>query len=153
GLSETYGALKIEATSPLVVSARINTATAPSTGPAAATSAGVLGQEIVPILPDGFYSQGSILGLREDDAFRSSISFFNPNVSPASVSLTLRRLGGEVLSTTELALQPFDFTDRTLSALFPGASFPPGESLTISLDAGSAQIGAVGSIADNTSGD
>ena len=34
-----------------------------------------------------------------------------------------------------------------------GTSFPPGESLTVALDAGSSAIAAFGSVADNGSGD
>jgi plastocyanin len=153
GLSETYGALRIDATSPVVISARIDAATAPSPRTAAVTSAGVIGQEIDPILPEGFYSQASILGLRQDDASRSNITFFNPNASSATVSLTLRRPSAEVLSTASLTLRPLDFTELSLSTLFLGVSFPPGEPLTLALDAGTSNIAAFGSIADNSSGD
>jgi PKD repeat protein len=145
GLSETNGAVKIESTSPVVVTERINTASA--------TTAGVVGQEVEPILPDRFYSQASILGLRQDDTFRSNISFFNPNASSATVMLTLRRSSGEVLSTATVNLLPLDFTEFSLTGLFPGISFPPGERLTIALDAGSSAIAAYGSIADNISRD
>src|SRR5262249_38808516 len=140
GLSETYGALKIDSTSPVVISARIDSATPTSAGTAAATSAGILGQEIEPILPDGFYSQASILGLRHDDAFRSNISLFNPNATGVTVSLTLQRPSGEVLSTASLTLLPLDFTELNLTALFPGVSFPPGEPLTLAVDSGSSKI-------------
>jgi len=136
-----------------VISARINSAMATSPGTAAATNAGTLGQAIDPILPDGFYSQASILGLRQDDSFRSNISFFNPNPSSAAVSLTLRRHSGEVLSTAALTMLPLDLTEQSLPALFPEVSFPLGEPLTLALDAGKSKIAAYGGTADNSSGD
>jgi len=145
GLSETYGAVKIESTSSVVVAARINTA--------AAMGSGVVGQEIDPLLPDGFYSQASIMGLRQDDRFRSNISLFNPNNGSVAVNLTLRRPNGELLSQVIVDLPPLGFREFNLAALFPGISFPPGESLTVGLDAGSSAVAACGSIADGASRD
>src|SRR5262249_32639167 len=145
GLSETYGAVKIESTSPVVVAARINTA--------AATGPGVVGQEIDPVLLDGFYSQASILGLRQDDRFRSNISLFNPNNSSVAVNLILRRPNGELLSQAMVDLLPLGFVEFNLAGLFPGISFPSGEPLTIALDAGSSPIAACGSVADSVSRD
>jgi hypothetical protein len=145
GVSETDGAARIDSTSPVVVSERITTA--------AASGAGLVGQEVDPILPDGFSSRASILGLRQDSTFRSNISFFNPNAIWAMVSVTLRRPGGEVLSTATVNLPPFGFMEFSLGGLFPGIAFPPGEPLTVALDAGSSAIAAFGSIADSASGD
>jgi len=69
------------------------------------------------------------------------------------VSVTLRRPGGEVLSTATVNLPPFGFMEFSLGGLFPGVSFQPGELLTVAIDAGSSGIAAFGSIADNVSRD
>ena len=145
GFAETYGALKIESDSPVVVTERINTASL--------TTSGIVGQDVDPILPDGFYSKASILGLRQDTAFRSNVGLFNANPNAAAVNLTLRRPSGEILATATVMMFPFDFREFGLAGLFPGISFPAGERLTIALDAGYSAVAAFGVIADNVSGD
>ncbi|MEP6994959.1 MAG: hypothetical protein ABI968_10595 [Acidobacteriota bacterium] len=145
GLSETYGSLKIESSDPVVVSERVY-----STPP---TTAGTVGEQVNPIPPDGFSAHASILGLRQDDTFRSNIGLFNPNPDAVSVILTLRRPSGEILGDTTVALFPYGFAQRNLSALFPSVVFPPGEPLTLAIDAGTSPIAAYGIIADNVSQD
>jgi PKD repeat protein len=146
GVSETFGALKIDSAGSLAVAERIWTASP--------TTAGTVGQQVDPmVLPDALYSRASILGLRQDSAFRSNAGFVNPNDSAATINLTLLRPNGVSIGTTAITVAPRGFTQSSLAGLFPGVTFPSGELLTISLDSGTTPICAYGIIADNVSQD
>ncbi len=145
GLSQTYGALKVESANPLVVSARIY-ATSKATQ-------GTVGEQICPVAPGGFVTRASILGLRQDDASRSNVGLFNPGPAAVNVTLTLRRPSGEVLGTIAAALPPYGLTQRSLAVLFPSVQFPPGEPLTLAIDAGSSPVAAYGIVVDNATQD
>ena len=146
GVSETFGALKIESTGSLAVAERIGTQSP--------TTPGTVGQQVDPIvLPDALYSQASILGMRQDSKFRSNAGFINPNDSAATIALTLRRPSGAVIGQTSVTIPARGFTQFSLAGLFPGVAFPSGELLTIALDSGSMPVSAYGIIADNVSQD
>ena len=146
GVSETFGALKIDSAGSLAVAERIWTASP--------TTAGTVGQQVDPmVLPDALYSRASILGLRQDSAFRSNAGFVNPNDSAATISLTLLRPNGTTIGQTAITVAPRGFTQFSLAGLFPGVPFPSGELLTIGLDSGTTPICAFGIIADNVSQD
>src|SRR5262249_1257010 len=93
GLSETYGALKIQTSNPsgLVGSERIYS---PSL-----TTSGTVGQQVDPVAPDGLFSKGSLLGLQQNTAFRTNVGLFNPSSSWAAVNLTLSAPNGDSLGT------------------------------------------------------
>lgn len=145
GLSETFGALNVESDGSLAVAERIWTQSP--------TTAGTVGQQVDPIVPGAMYSKASILGLRQDSAFRSNTGFVNPNDTAAPIALTLRRPDGTVIGTASVTIPAHGFEQFSLAGLFPSAVFPPGESLTVALDAGALQVCAYGIIADNVSQD
>jgi hypothetical protein len=147
GRTETYGALKIQGGpgSALLAAERISTASA--------TTPGSVGQQVDPLTPDGFFARASLLGLREDAAFRSNVGVFNPNGYPVTVSLALRRGSGAALGAMNLRVPPYGYVQRNLRALFSGAGLPGGEMLTLSLDAGGAKVFAFAAVIDNVSQD
>jgi hypothetical protein len=147
GRSETFGALKIQTgpASALVVAERIAT---PST-----TAPGTVGQQVDPVPAGQFFSRGALLGLREDASFRSNVGLFNPNGYAVSVSLALRRARGEPVGSAVVKVPPFGYLQRNLASLFPAASLPSGELLTLGLDAGVSRIFGFAAVIDNVSQD
>lgn len=145
GLVETYGAARLESSAPFVASERISTVSP--------TTPGTVGQQVDPIPSDGFAPRASILGLRQDTAFRSNVGLVNPSDATASIGLTLRRGDGSVLAQGAVALPARGMTLASLAALFQGVPFPPGELLTLALDAGNVAISGYGIVADNVSQD
>jgi PKD repeat protein len=145
-VSETFGALAIESdASELVVAERISTASA--AGP------GTVGQQVDAIADDRFFSHGSILGLRQDKAFRSNVGLFNPEPFWTTVSLTLRRADGSAMGVALVAVPPLGYVQRNLSAYFPQAELPEGENLTLSIDSNGVDVFAFAAIIDNVSQD
>lgn len=147
GLSETYGALAVEGgdSDRLVVAERIAT---PS-----ASGAGTVGQQVDSLSDDGFFSRGSILGLREDAAFRSNVGLFNPEPFTAAVTLTLRRADGQVIGEAEVSVPPLGYVQRNLAVLFPDAPRAEGDVLTLSIDSPEFDVFAFGAVIDNVSQD
>ena len=147
GLSETYGALAVEGSDSdrLVVAERIAT---PS-----ASGAGTVGQQVDSLADDGFFSRGSILGLRQDAAFRSNVGLFNPEPFTAVVSLALRRADGQVIGEAVVSVPPLGYVQRNLAVLFPDARRVDGEVLTLSIDSPDLDIFAFAAVIDNTSQD
>jgi len=147
GLSEASGALKVEtpSTEGIVVSERISTH--------CSTSPGTVGQRVEPIGADGFFSRGSLLGLRQDKVFRSEVGLFNPNPFAVEAELDLKDGTGLSLGRTRLLLAPRSTTRRNLAALFSSMAIPPIESLTLSTDSGENQVFPFAIITDNESQD
>jgi hypothetical protein len=147
GLSETYGALAVESSdfAKLVVSARISTASA--TGP------GTVGQQVDAIADEGFFARGSILGLRQDDEFRSNVGLFNPEPFGTTVALTLRLGDGSAIGEARVAVPPLGYVQRNLAHLFPGVELPGGETLTLSIHSEDVDIFAFAAVIDNVSQD
>jgi hypothetical protein len=147
GLSETYGALAVEGSDSdrLVVAERIAT---PS-----ASGAGTVGQQVDSLSDDGFFSRGSLLGLRQDAAFRSNVGLFNPEPFTAAVSLTLKRADGQVIGEAVVSVPPLGYVQRNLAVLFPEAAWSEGEVLTLSIDSPDLDVFAFGAVIDNVSQD
>lgn len=145
GVSETFGAVKVESAVPIAIGERIWTSSP--------TTPGTVGQQVDPITTDALYTRASILGLRQDSAFRSNVGLVNPNDLAAPVALTLRRSNGAVLATASVTIPARGFVQSALPALFPGAGFAADEPFTVSIDARSARICAYGIVADNVSQD
>jgi hypothetical protein len=147
GLSGTSGALKIETTgaSGLLVSERIYT---PSS-----TIAGTVGQQVDAVTPEGLFSKGSLLGLRQDAAFRTNVGLFNPGPSGVTVNLALSAPDGEPLGNTSVLIPAFGYIQRPLPELFDPNLFPSDSSLTVSVDAGGDKVFAFGTSLDNVSND
>lgn len=147
GLSDAYGSLRLESSggATLVASERIST---PSP-----TTPGTVGQQVDPVTPSGFFPRGSLLGLRQDSAFRSNIGLLNPLATTALVKLVLKVEGGASLDSATISLPPGRYVQKGLAALFPAAPFSEGKVLSISLDAGTSQIFAFASVIDNVSQD
>src|SRR5262249_31924722 len=147
GLSETYGALKIQTSNPsgLVGSERIYT---PSS-----TNSGTVGQQVDPVTQDGLFSKGSLLGLQQNAAFRTNVGFFNPSSSWAEAKLTLSAPNGQSLGTTSIDIPPLGYIQRSLRGLFVPQLFPSAVPLTVSVDAGDSKIFAFGISVDNATSD
>ncbi|HEY6066818.1 MAG TPA: hypothetical protein VIY96_11725, partial [Thermoanaerobaculia bacterium] len=146
-VSETYGALAVESTdfAKLVVSERISTPSANGTG--------TVGQQVDAIPDEGFFSRGSILGLRQDSSFRSNVGLFNPEPFWTTVTLTLRRGDGSPIGETRLAVPPLGYVQRNLAVLFPDVEIPDGESLTLALVSRDVDVFAFAAVIDNVSQD
>jgi len=147
GLSGTSGALKIQSSSPsgILVSERIYT---PSS-----TTSGTVGQQVDPVTPEGFFSKGSLSGLRQDAGFRTNVGLFNPGPSSVTVTLTLSAPDGGSLGTASVVVPPFGYIQRALTQLFGDALFPSDSPLTVFVDAAGDQIFAFGTSIDNVSND
>jgi hypothetical protein len=144
-VSETYGALAVESSdfANLVVSERISTS--------AANGVGTVGQQVDAIPDEGFFSRGSILGLRQDSAFRSNVGVFNPEPFWTTVELTLRRADGSPIGQSHVAVGPLGYVQRSLAILFPGVEIPGGESLTLSVQSSDVDVFAFAAVIDNVS--
>jgi hypothetical protein len=147
GLSETFGALKVEcpAGGSILVSERMFTV--------AANGAGTVGQQVDALSPDQFMSHGSVLGLRQDGAFRSNVGFFNPNPFAVPVELILKTSQNATLAGTWVNIQPHSYFQKNLAVLFPGTAFPGGQNLTLVANAGPHAVYPFGVIVDNQSQD
>jgi hypothetical protein len=146
GLSDAYGSLKLESSAAvLAASERIST-----TSP---TTPGTVGEQVDPVTPSGLFQRGSLLGLRQDDAFRSNIGIFNPLATAASVKLVLKAEDGTSLDSATISVPPGRYVQKALPTLFPAALIEEGKVLSIALDAGSSQIFAFASVVDNVSQD
>ena len=147
GKSETYGALRIAADSSpgVAVFERILTD--------AASGSGTVGQQVDSLSAESLLPSGALLGVRNDDAFRTNVGVLNPTGGGAPVTLTLIRSPDTVLGTTSLFVPAFGYTQHNLTALFPNAAIPSGEILSISVDGGTQSVYAFASVIDNTSKD
>jgi PKD repeat protein len=145
--SETYGALKIEsdATPGVTVFQRISTA--------AVLTEGTVGQQVDAVSAEDLAQGGSLLGLRQDAAFRSNVGLVNPNAGNAVISLTLIRSPATALETATVVVPPFGFVQRNLASLFPSAAIPAGETLSVEIDGGANPVFAFASVIDNTTQD
>ena len=147
GKSETYGALRItsDASPGVAVFERILTD--------AAAGKGTVGQQVDSLSAETPIPSGTLLGIRNDAAFRTNVGLLNPTSGGAPVSLTLERSPDVVIGTATLFLPPFAYTQRNLTALFPGASIPAGETLSITVQGGPASVFCFASVIDNVSQD
>ncbi len=147
GVTETYGALEVESdiAPGVTVFERILTD--------ATTTAGTVGQQVDAISAENLLSRGSLLGIRQDDAFRSNVGLVNPSSGAAHVTLTLVRSPASVLGTATVVLAPRSYVQRNLAALFPDATLPPGEILSIAVDSGAQSVFGFASVIDNVSQD
>lgn len=145
--SETYGALKVEsdATPGVAVFQRISTA--------AVLTGGTVGQQVDAVSAEDLAARGSILGLRQDAAFRSNVGLVNPGAGNATISLTLIRSPATALATAAVVVPPFGYVQRNLASLFPSAAIPSGETLSVEIDGGTSPVFAFASVIDNTSQD
>jgi hypothetical protein len=147
GLYETYGALAVEGADSdrIVVAERIGTQSG--------AGEGTVGQQVDALSDEGFFSRGSILGLRQDAGFRSNVGLFNPEPFDAAVTLTLRRADGEVIGETVVSVPPLGYVQRNLAVLFPDSPMPEGEALTLSVDSPELDVFAFAAVIDNVSQD
>jgi len=147
GLSETYGALRIEAnTTPgVAVFERILTT--------AGSGTGTVGQQVDALSMESLIGGGALLGVRNDDAFRTNVGLLNPSPGGAAVNLSLRRSPDVEVAHASVFLPPWGYTQRNLTAMFPGAAIPSGEVLSIRVDGGPANVYAFASVIDNVSQD
>ncbi len=149
GVSDTYGALIVQSdTSPgVTVFERILTD--------ATTTAGTVGQQTDAVSAEDLSTSGSLLGVRQDDDFRTNVGLLNPGSGNATVRLRLVQSPASELGSTEIVLPPRGYIQRNLSALFPDAVLPPGETLSIELESvnSASSLFAFASVIDNVSQD
>jgi PKD repeat protein len=147
GKKETYGALKIESDRSPGVTAfqRIST-------PAELTE-GTVGQQVDAVSAEDFAPGGTILGLRQDAAFRSNLGLLNPGAGNATVALTLIRSPTIPLASATVVVPPRGYVQRNLASLFPSVAIPAGETLSIAINGGGNPVFAFGSVIDNTTQD
>lgn len=147
GVTATYGALRIESdVSPgVAVFERILTD--------ATTTAGTVGQQVDAVSAEDLGPAGSVLGVRQDQAFRSNLGFLNPLAATAAIGLTLVRSPATKLATATVFVPPFGYVQRNIASLFPGTPLPAGENLSVAVNAGSTPVFAFASVIDNSSQD
>jgi PKD repeat protein len=147
GMTETYGALRIESdTSPgVTVFQRILTD--------AVATAGSVGQQIDALSAENLHARGTLLGVRQNDAFRSNIGLLNPNAAAVPVVLVLVRSPATDIGSATVHVPPQSYVQRNLVALFPTAGLAEDEVLSIRVDGGSHSVFAFASVIDNASQD
>ncbi len=147
GVTDTYGALLVESdVSPgVTVFERILTD--------ATETEGTVGQQTDAVSAENLAPRGSLLGIRQDEDFRTNIGFLNPGGANATVTLTLIRSPATELGTAEVGVPPRGYVQRNLAALFPGVALAPGELLSIGFDASDQPVIAFASVIDNVSQD
>jgi hypothetical protein len=112
-----------------------------------------VGQQIDPVSPEDLFTRGSLLGLRQDEQYRSNVGLFNPNSAAVAAVLRLLAEDGRTLAETVLSIPARSYVQRPLPALFPGQPFAAGGSLTLSVDSGGDPVFPIATIVDNTSQD
>jgi hypothetical protein len=145
-LSETYGALRISASSAQgpALAARMYTRAAGS---------GSVGQQISPIRPDDLLTAGSLSGLRQDEEFRSILGLLNPGASTVAVQLSLQNQDGALLASTSVSLPPSAYVQQSLNGLFPAAHISSGQPVGVVFTSGLSGIAVLASTVDNASQD
>ena len=99
------------------------------------------------------FSSGALLGVRQDAAFRTNVGLVNPDATTATVTLRLLKAPAHEIGTASVAVPPLGYVQRNLAALFPDATLPEGEVVSIRVDGGSHPIFSFASVIDNTSRD
>lgn len=146
GRTETFGAVKVEsdASPGIVVFERILTE--------AEGAIGTVGQQMDSLSAENLVARGSVLGVRQDAGFRSNVGVLNPGSGNAEVQLTLRQSPATVLGTVSVLVPPRGYVQRNLASLFPSITLPPGEVLSLAVEA-SVPVVAFASVIDNVSQD
>jgi len=150
GDTQNYGAILITADSASlkVVS---QTSTPPPNG------VGTFGQSVPAQGASDFVTPGSpksLIGLREDPAFRTNVVLANATTSAATVTLTLLGADGSTLGTTTRTLPPLGMTQVTRVVTVLGA--PSGTTnavLVVSTTTTGAQVGTYATVIDNNTSD
>ncbi len=147
GLTETYGALRIvsDASPGITVFERILTD--------ATRTAGTVGQQVDAVAEEQVFARGSLLGIRQDDAFRTNVGLLNPNPVTATATLRLVASPATELGTATVAVPPRGYIQRNLAALFPSVEVSGSETLSIHVDGGGRAVFAFASVIDNVSQD
>ncbi len=147
GVTETYGALKIESdVSPgVTVFERILTDST--------STSGTVGQQVDALPAEDLQVRGALLGVRQDDAFRSNIGLLNPNAAVAAITLTLVRPPSDPIGSATVHVAPWSYVQRNIAALFPSAALNEGEVVSLTVDGGGQPVFAFASVIDNASQD
>ncbi len=147
GLTETYGALRIQSDSSpgVTVFERILTD--------ATRTAGTVGQQVEALAEEQLVSRGSLLGVRQDDAFRTNVGLVNPHAASTTAALRLIAPPATELGTATVVVPPQGYVQRNLAALFPGVDLPEGVALSLRVDGGGRFLLAFASVIDNASQD
>jgi hypothetical protein len=148
--TQNYGALLITADS---ASLKIvsQTSTPPPNG------VGTLGQSVPAQGANDFVtpaSPKSLVGLRDDTAFRTNAFLANATTSSATVTLTLLAGDGSTFGTTTLTLPPLGMTQVSSVVTTLGAPFGTTNAvLVVSTTATGAQIATYAAVIDNVTND
>lgn len=145
-VDETFGALEFGSSvaGSLLVSERIYTDSS--------TTAGTVGQQIDPVDGGALLTYGSLLGIQQNVEFRSNLGFFNPQDTPAEVTLTLRRDSGSSVGKVSLTVPPRSYLQRNVTVLFPNVGFSSSLSWSVAMES-SVEIFACSVMVDNISED
>lgn len=150
GIADGFGAIRISADSSAlkIVS---QTSTPPLSG------LGTFGQAVPALGPDDFVTSAaprSLVGVREDDAFRTNAVVVNALDEPAHVDLSLIAETGETLGGGGYDLRPFEMRQlgRVVTAL-GGPSGTKNAVLVVSTSQATARIAAYATVIDNLTND
>jgi hypothetical protein len=148
GLSEDYGALRIAASEAGL--AVLGQTWTPGAG-------GTFGQSVPAMSSANFIAQGSgrsILGIREDGAFRTNLILANSTETPVSVHVELVAENGQVLGTKKYELQPLGMTQvtRVMRDLGVGGDVS-GARLLLNTSTPAGAFAAYASVIDNVTND
>ena len=149
GLAEGYGAIRVTADSPALVMATQTETAAPD--------GGTYGQSVPVFSSSDWIRSGSsavILGVRQDDAFRTNLVLTNATEAPLDVDVALVLGDGTRQSSTRLTLPPLGMTQigRVLETLgAPGGI--QGARLVLSTPTASGAFVAYAALIDATTND
>lgn len=148
GIGDGYGAVLVTSPSP-ALSILAQTAT-----PA---GSGSFGQAVPAFGPSDLVVAGaarSILGVREDEAFRTNLILANATTSSLDVDAALLGLGGETLATRRYALPPLGMTQSARVVREMGVASPvSGARLVLSTPTPGGSFAAYAALIDATTGD
>jgi hypothetical protein len=150
GVAGGFGAIRITADSSAlrIVS---QTSTPPPSG------LGTFGQAVPALGPDDFVTSAaprSLVGVREDEAFRTNAVVVNALDAPAHVELSLISESGETLGAAGYDLKPFEM--RQVGGVVSALGGPPGTKnavLVVSTSTATARIATYATVIDNLTND
>jgi hypothetical protein len=150
GVADGFGAIRITADLPFLKIVSQTSTPSPS-------GSGTFGQAVPALGPNDFvtsFAPRSLVGVREDGAFRTNAVIVNALDEPAHVDLSLVSESGATLGSAGYDLRPFEM--RQVGAVVSALGGPAGTRnavLVVSTSTATARIAAYASVIDNLTND
>lgn len=147
GIPEAFGALAVSSSTPsLVILAQTSTL----------GNGGTFGQAVPAFGPSDLVTAGrsrTIIGLREDEFFRTNLIIANASGTPLDVDLALVGTSGRTLATRRVALLPLGMTQLTRVARAMGVEGNVSGRLVLSTPTAGGSFAAYAALIDAGTGD